>query len=73
MFICDFLLSEMPKEIELNNSERKIVFNLRNEGKSVKYIYKMFNRCLQTMHKVIKGANIVDNTENIPRRDPQNL
>ena len=73
MFSCDFLLSEMPEEKELNNPERNMVFNLHNEGKSVKYICEMFNRCHQTMHKVIKGANIVDNTENIPRRVPQNL
>ena len=70
---CDFLLSEMPKEKELTNSKRKIVFNLRNEGKSVKYINGMFNRSHKTIHNVIKEANLVGNTENIPRKVPQNL
>ena len=70
---CDFLLSEIPKEKGLTNSKRKIVFNLHNEGKSVKYICGMFNRCHKTIHNVIKDANLVGKTANISRKVPQNL
>ena len=70
---CDYLWSEMPKEKELTNSKRKIVFNLHEEGKSVKYICGMFNRCHKTIPNVIKEANLVGNIENIPRKVPQNL
>ena len=63
----------MPKEKELTNSKRKFVFNLHDEGKSVKYICGMFNRYHKTINNVIKEANLVGNTENIPRKVSQNL
>ena len=51
---CVVINQKMPRTKELTIAEKKILFYLHTNGKSVKYISDIMGRCCHTIRKVIK-------------------
>ena len=56
------------KRRELTSGERVVVFNLRNQGETLKSIAKKFGISIEGVRKIIKKLTDTKNAENEPGR-----